>query len=228
VRKYTPNIFTSFVLSALLHCAAAAFVVGFYNHKPSQNIRNVEHLTVQIEGVIAEKQVEAKKATPPPPPQIPTPKPPPAPKPKPQPRPTQESARVAEQQPEPSPKEEIEPERVQPPQATQSDTERQAQRLKDEEEEKKVINRYLVAFKKRLSPHISYPQEAKKMGYIGVPTVALSILEDGSVEEVRVIKSGGYEVLDKSAVEAVIKAAPFAKPPRILRNVEIEIYFKKD
>jgi protein TonB len=82
--------------------------------------------------------------------------------------------------------------------------------------------------KKRLSSNIRYPLEAKKRGYVGMPAVGFSILEDGSVEDAHIVKSSGYELLDKSALEAVLNSSPLEKPPRILRNISVDIFFKKE
>ncbi len=51
----------------------------------------------------------------------------------------------------------------------------------------------------RLSEPV-YPLIARKMGYEGCVLLEIEVLIDGSVGDVRVIESSGYEVLDKAAV----------------------------
>ena len=108
------------------------------------------------------------------------------------------------------------------------DQERRAEIIKRETDEVNEINRYLSGFKKQLSRHIAYPDSAKKLGVIGVPTVGFSVLEDGSVSGAVIIKSSGYAALDEAALQAVRQAAPFARPPRPLHQIGVEIYFKRD
>jgi protein TonB len=54
---------------------------------------------------------------------------------------------------------------------------------------------------------------ARKMGWEGRVVVAFLVLSDGSVRDVRVVKGSGHPALDRGAVEAVRKAAPFPSPP---------------
>jgi protein TonB len=213
----SPNIFISSIISLFLHLAFFGFLAGFYSHE-SENIKNTRKLIVQIDGIVADKQLEEKTASMP----IPKQTPPPKPKPKPP---------LSEEKIKDTPKQETPPQIEEKPQVTQtpsSDITQQAQTIKDDKNEAEEINRYLSLLRKKLSGFIVYPKDAKDMGYIGVPTVNLTILEDGSVESVTIIKSSGYAILDKSAVEAVINSSPFEKPPRVLRDVAIEIYFKKE
>jgi protein TonB len=95
-------------------------------------------------------------------------------------------------------------------------------------DETKELNKYLAALKKRMSSYIVYPREAKKNGYVGVPKVGFAILKDGTAENIHIVVSSGHEILDQSAMEAVRKSFPFDKPPRALREVSIDIYFKKE
>jgi periplasmic protein TonB len=45
----------------------------------------------------------------------------------------------------------------------------------------------------------AYPEKAKRMGWEGKSDVSLWICEDGTVENVRIAKSSGYQVLDEAA-----------------------------
>lgn len=60
---------------------------------------------------------------------------------------------------------------------------------------------------------IAYPPMARKMGWEGKVVIAFLVLSDGSVRDVRVVQGSGYPALDRGAVDAVRKAAPFPKPP---------------
>lgn len=53
------------------------------------------------------------------------------------------------------------------------------------------------------NPAPPYPLAARRNGYEGTTILNVKVMPDGTAGEVRVFKSSNYEVLDKSAVEAV-------------------------
>lgn len=62
--------------------------------------------------------------------------------------------------------------------------------------------------------NIKYPPIARKMGWEGKVIVCFKLTPDGRVEDLHVLESSGYEILDKSAIEAVSRNAHlFPKPP---------------
>ncbi|MCS6957304.1 MAG: energy transducer TonB [Aquificaceae bacterium] len=62
--------------------------------------------------------------------------------------------------------------------------------------------------------NITYPPLARKMGWEGKVVLSICIDEDGTLKEVRVLESSGYEVLDRNAIETVKRVAGlFPKPP---------------
>ncbi|WP_237758202.1 energy transducer TonB [Anaeromyxobacter sp. PSR-1] len=58
-----------------------------------------------------------------------------------------------------------------------------------------------------------YPPAAELMGWSGTVRVGFTILTDGSVADLRVVESSGHGVLDRAALAAVRKAAPYPRPP---------------
>lgn len=58
-----------------------------------------------------------------------------------------------------------------------------------------------------------YPRRAQREGWSGRVRVSFVIQEDGSVSDIRVVGSSGYDILDQGAVEAIRKSAPFPRPP---------------
>lgn len=64
-----------------------------------------------------------------------------------------------------------------------------------------------------ITKQLVYPRMARKMGWSGKVVVIFTIAEDGSAYDVRVAETSGFRMLDKSAIEAVRKVAPFPKPP---------------
>ena len=61
--------------------------------------------------------------------------------------------------------------------------------------------------------NLKYPPSAKKMGLSGSVVVAFVVRENGTAEDVKVLKSSGFALLDSNAVETVRKVSPFPKPP---------------
>ena len=78
-------------------------------------------------------------------------------------------------------------------------------------------NRYLrehfAYIRDLILKHLSYPSMAKKLGWQGNTKVSFVIREDGRVEHLRIIKSSGYEVLDRNVVETIRYVQPFPRPP---------------
>jgi len=60
---------------------------------------------------------------------------------------------------------------------------------------------------------LSYPHMARKMGWAGKATICFVINERGEAEDIKIIESSGFAILDKNAVEAVKRALPLPKPP---------------
>ncbi|MBQ47965.1 MAG: hypothetical protein CMP10_11015 [Zetaproteobacteria bacterium] len=59
----------------------------------------------------------------------------------------------------------------------------------------------------------SYPWEAARKGWNGIVHMEFTIHENGSVTEIKVLKSSGYRALDGAVVEAIQNASPFAPLP---------------
>ena len=78
-------------------------------------------------------------------------------------------------------------------------------------------NRYLrthfAYIRDLILKNITYPPMAKKHGWKGNMRVSFVIREDGKVQQLKIVKSSGYEVLDRNVVETVRKVQPFPRPP---------------
>ncbi len=74
----------------------------------------------------------------------------------------------------------------------------------------------------------SYPHVAKRMGYQGRVVVRLLVSASGRVEQVKIVRSSGYRVLDKAAVKALKRwrFAPARKGGRVVPWwVEVPVVF---
>jgi len=63
-----------------------------------------------------------------------------------------------------------------------------------------------------------YPPEARSRRLFGELQLAVTILPDGAVESVQIVRGSSHAVLDQAAVETVRLAAPFQAFPREMRD----------
>jgi protein TonB len=62
--------------------------------------------------------------------------------------------------------------------------------------------------------HINYPPIARRMGWEGRVLVSFVLEPNGDIRDLKVLKSSGYEVLDKEALDAIRRSyRDFPKPP---------------
>lgn len=82
----------------------------------------------------------------------------------------------------------------------------------------------LISFYQRLRSGIyrvwNYPSRSQERGETGICLIRMSFNRDGTVKKVELLESTGYPLLDREAVAAVYKGAPYGKLP--------EAYDKKD
>ena len=79
------------------------------------------------------------------------------------------------------------------------------------------------------NPPISYPSRARKKGYEGTVLLEVLVNRNGTVDDLRILASSGYAILDSSAVESV-KTWSF-KPAKKGKNtvdmwVQVPVRFK--
>ena len=55
----------------------------------------------------------------------------------------------------------------------------------------------------RLSEHFEYPFIARRRGYQGTVTLSFRIQANGTLDNIRIAKSSGYGILDRSALKAL-------------------------
>ena len=78
---------------------------------------------------------------------------------------------------------------------------------------------YLLDWRQRLEAvgNKYYPEASVRYGIYGDLRLLVVIRKDGSLEDIRVLSSSGYAVLDEAAIKIVRMAAPFAPFPPELR-----------
>ncbi len=72
---------------------------------------------------------------------------------------------------------------------------------------------YLHSFKKRVETIWRYPETARRDGIEGNLVMRFSIIKSGKVEDIDILKSSGYPMLDDAAKQALLDASPFNPLP---------------
>ncbi|HEY0963187.1 MAG TPA: energy transducer TonB [Pseudomonadales bacterium] len=83
---------------------------------------------------------------------------------------------------------------------------------------------YLDNWRKRVEAigNLNYPQAASEQGIYGTLRVMVALNPDGTVDDIRILRSSGERVLDEAAVDIVRLAAPFDPfPPELRANVDV-------
>jgi protein TonB len=76
-----------------------------------------------------------------------------------------------------------------------------------------------------LERHKRYPAIARDHGEQGVVQLSFSLDQQGHVTASRIIKSSGYEALDKETLDLVKRAEPFPPPPGGTIDLTVPIHF---
>ncbi|TKB24114.1 energy transducer TonB [Desulfopila sp. IMCC35006] len=88
--------------------------------------------------------------------------------------------------------------------------------------------RYLQAnftgIRRKVSSKLRYPSMARRQGWQGQVQVRFSILLSGEIDDLRVLSSSGYSLLDRQALQAVQLAAPFPAPS-VVASITLPVTF---
>ena len=94
-----------------------------------------------------------------------------------------------------------------------------------EESRAAYLKEHFEYIRDRITKSISYPPMARKMGWCGHVKIAFVVCEDGGVNNVRVVDSSGFSLLDRNAVDTVKNVAPFPRPP-VKAEIRMVITYK--
>lgn len=84
---------------------------------------------------------------------------------------------------------------------------------------------YVQAVQSTIAEAISFPYEAREKGWEGTVLLSLTILSDGTLQEVEIKKSSGYNVFDNDAKNTAQILSPFDPFPPELDLEEIVVSF---
>jgi protein TonB len=82
---------------------------------------------------------------------------------------------------------------------------------------------YFQLLKMRVEALKTYPPQAKKQNQQGLAVIEFSLNQKGQVSAVRVHKSSGSRILDRAALKAVQKSAPFPRAPQGLFSYPVRM-----
>jgi periplasmic protein TonB len=77
----------------------------------------------------------------------------------------------------------------------------------------RYLNEHFAYIRNKILSNVNYPDPARRKGWQGKVLLSFVITADGSVRSLKVIKSSGFILLDKNAIETVRDTAPFPRPP---------------
>jgi protein TonB len=75
------------------------------------------------------------------------------------------------------------------------------------------LKEHFTYIRDRVMENVSYPMIARRKGWSGQVVVSFVIFRDGNVDDLRVVSSSGYGILDRCALDAVTRSCPFPPPP---------------
>ena len=83
---------------------------------------------------------------------------------------------------------------------------------------------YLDAWRRKVENigNLNYPDEAKRRSLFGNLMLHVAVRADGSVQQIRLVRSSGHKLLDDAAIRIVRLAAPFAPFPAEIRQ-EVDV-----
>jgi len=86
--------------------------------------------------------------------------------------------------------------------------------LSKEHAQEMFLKEKLSVISSIIQKNISYPPLARKMGWEGKVIICIHLRSDGTLEDVKIERSSGYDLLDRDALETVKKVAHlFPRPP---------------
>ena len=101
----------------------------------------------------------------------------------------------------------------------------------------KVINpqdeamlRYQDMIKQKIESCRRYPNWAKKQGFGGISCLTFTVLSSGMIQDVEIVHSSGFDILDNEAVSTIKRASPFLPIPKKFNysrlKIEVAVVFR--
>lgn len=81
--------------------------------------------------------------------------------------------------------------------------------------------------KELIEKNLSYPPQARRMGWTGRVMVCFQVLKNGRVDKIRIKDSSGHEILDRNVIDTIREVEPFPRPPEWV-ELSMEITYRLD
>jgi len=85
---------------------------------------------------------------------------------------------------------------------------------------------YFRTIKNRINRYKTYPEEARETFLEGESEVQFTVLQNGQLEDVKIVNSSGFEIFDQNAIQTIKKAAPFDSFPKRIEASKLVIVAK--
>ena len=82
---------------------------------------------------------------------------------------------------------------------------------------------YLLAMQRKIELVFTVPPFVPHHGAVGVPIVGFTVRRNGELAEAVLLRSSGYDAVDKALLKAVQRAAPYHPFPNDMPDQEISI-----
>lgn len=69
--------------------------------------------------------------------------------------------------------------------------------------------------------NLNYPDEAKKLGFVGTLIMTVGINAEGTIKDIKIIQSSGYKSIDDAAEHLVQLSGPFEAIPKNKNKIDI-------
>lgn len=86
-----------------------------------------------------------------------------------------------------------------------------------------ALNEYLKATKKEIYGSLRYPRRAEKLGYEGQVRLNIEVDRNGKLLNVEASSNSPYKSLDRAAISAVKRAAPYEPVPDVIRDETLNL-----
>ncbi|MEA3493130.1 MAG: energy transducer TonB [Candidatus Margulisiibacteriota bacterium] len=87
----------------------------------------------------------------------------------------------------------------------------------------KLRNQYFAEIRKRIEVAKKYPKLARERDFEGNSEIEFVILSNGKVQDIRLVNSSDYQILDNEALATIGRASPFPPIPEEFGESRIKI-----
>lgn len=92
--------------------------------------------------------------------------------------------------------------------------------------EQEYLSQKLQIISELLKKHLEYPYLARRMGWQGDLVLSFVLTPSGEIKELKVQKSTGYEILDRTAKETLLKVSKYFPKPEVEVRVKLPVSFR--